>query len=622
MIGLAVWAVLFGTLNGFAAAPDSGAQSLALDSAGEQAEIIGSNFKTVARFKTAPGPASVVPSQTDRGYLLLCRGNFTITKKIKSAGTIMSLGPDLKPNGRRFDLPGAVTQDFYLQDRGIWIIVTTVDNGQMQGRIVVFDLKSETGKVFDLNSPAVSYQFDPGRKQLAVGTLGGKTGGPELVLLNLANLQVKSFPVGLNPVAYFSGPETLMVVAGGFRKGQPYPEGMLVAKTETVTPANVTFINLATGATSQTELGISPVVVLQDRANPAVYYLSASYMAPAAPATQSTPGKPQVNKANQTEEPETQTFNFFLSDWLKKLNESQQTQAEQKPEDAKAADAKAKQPKTEPISVVYQFQGDQLLAKTELPIESFQMTQAANGNLCVTSRDYLALLSHELKLLSVTDFELKVDEVLTNGSTGYVSIINSNFINVFDLTTGRRVEQLKIANSMFGSISLGKQGPGELPPVGAIPELSDDKTLGAFKNSRLFMTADPSRIYALSNGSALVTIDSSSRRILNTLKIGGTLVGMHPTPNGRFIVVTTDSDCYLVDPTQKRPALRVQLARPGLSSSLNNPVLPTYAYYSPDGRWLTITSWGSRYVVDTLDATLVTSSATVGDTPVVVWPVR
>ncbi len=632
IIGLAVLAGLFGTLNGFAAPPDSGSQSLALDSAGEQVEIIGSNFKTVTRFKTAPGPASLVPSQTDNGYLLLCRGNFTITKKIKSAGTIMSLGADLKPNGRRFDLPGAVTQDFYLKDRGIWVIVTTVDSGELQGRIVIFDLKSETSKAFNLNSPAVSYQFDPGRKLLAIGTLGqGKTSGPELTVLNLDNLQLKSYPVGLNPVGYFTGPETLMVVAGGFRKGQPYPEGMLVAQTETLTRANITFINLATGVTSQTELGISPVVVLQDRTDPAVYYVSASYIAPASPATQSTSGSPQVNKNNQSqnEESETQTFNFFLSDWLKKFNESQLAQEEQQKEESKNAQntktntpAKAEKAKIDPVSVVYQFKGDQLLAKAELPIESFQMTQAANGNLCITSRDYLALLNQELKLLSITDFELAVDELLTNGNTGYVSIMNSNFLNIFDLATGRRIEQLKIANSMFGSISLGKQGPGELPPVGAIPAISDDKTGVTPKNNRLFMTANPARIYALSNGSALVTLDPQTRKILNTLKLGGAPTGMHLTPNGRYIVVTTDSDWYLVDPTQKRPALRVQLARPALTSSLNNLALPTYGFYSPDGRWLAITSWGSRYVVDTANATLMANSATIGDNPVILWPAR
>jgi hypothetical protein len=163
-------------------------------------------------------------------YLLMNRG------AKKAPGGLTLLNSSFKPISSPKELPGIVVLDFYLKESGRWLLFTvSSDNNNPVSKLTCYDLKTEETTSISLNGPPVAYRFNEDRTELAVGTLGNaKNKAPaELALIDLAQKQIKRFPVSANPGAIYQTASGKIVVAcGGFRNNQKYPSKISLEKTD------------------------------------------------------------------------------------------------------------------------------------------------------------------------------------------------------------------------------------------------------------------------------------------------------------------------------------------------------------------------------------------------------
>jgi hypothetical protein len=132
-------------------------------------------------------------------------------------------------------------------------------------------------------------------------------------------------------------------------------------------------------------------------------------------------------------------------------------------------------------------------------------------------------------------------------------------------------------------------------------------------NNRVIITKDFSRIYSLTNSTEISGRElATGKKVSSTKILQGKPYNIHFTPDGKFIVVATDTTWYLLDPNQNEPKLAIPLFHGNELDAMNqkgrhkgNPLVDTTSYYSPDGNLLIISSHGSFYFVDCQECKLI-----------------
>jgi YVTN family beta-propeller protein len=154
---------------------------------------------------------------------------------------------------------------------------------------------------------------------------------------------------------------------------------------------------------------------------------------------------------------------------------------------------------------------------------------------------------------------------------------------------------------------------GEIQPAiaGAVVP-ADDKKVGSPLNRRMVFTEDYMTLYVLFN-SEVAVVDLKTNQVKANIKFGlGNPYGIHTTPNGRFVVVPTDSIWYFIDPKQPKPVLQLKL------SDVND--APGIGYYSPNGQTLVIPYNNQLFIIDAVNAKLIGRTNAKTNLPLIAWP--
>ncbi|MGE5581589.1 MAG: YncE family protein [Bacillota bacterium] len=496
--GLSLCLLLLLPLNAQAAPPSF----LLLDQLGNRVEVVGADFKLISSFNTGPAPTSIVSLPDGQGYLLLCRGSATIFGGFSKSGSLLYLDSQLKPGAKNVSLPGIVVTDIYLKDTATWIIVTKNKNGApTPAAIDIFNLQTGSDTRFDLNSIPTAYRFNSDNSELALTTIGSPKSPPQLVLLQLADLKLKTFPVAANPGGiYFINKQQIMVACGGFRPSSNYSSAIPVEKLDKSVNASLYWIDTESGAAKITPLGYSPLVVVQDENQPEVFYTACSDIA--------------YGKESEG------TF--------RKIKDGE------------------------------------ILSEVKFPAEATQLIQTQQGTICLLGREEFFLLNQEgTALLANQNFGLKVAKILlnTDETRGYLSVVNSSSMSEINLQTGEIVQKLKIRGSgLSGLLNIGNLLPDALPPVSGTPKPADDKPIWAAVNEQVLLNNEQSLIYSLASNGEVRALDTKTGQIISSVKFRqGKPYGIHLTPDQKYLVIATDSIWYLVDPVKNRIQLKIPL---------------------------------------------------------------
>lgn len=544
-------------LNSRAASPDF----LILNQLSNQVTVVGSDFKPLHSFKAGPGLNVLKPLPDGKGYGLLCNGSKNLLGNVSTPGELFLLDSNLHPTGQKISLPGLVIQNYFLKASSIWAIITQNKTAsplmRPKATITLVDLKNSTESDFEANSVPTSYQFNSDRSLLALTVLGSSAENipAQCLLIDLNLRTMKSYPVSANPGGiYFINERNILVACGGFGNPSRYSSTLPIERfDDKPVNASLHWIDITTGQEQMTSLGYSPMVVVQDQ-----------------------------NFAD--------TFYVVSRDKID-------------------SDGSLSQ------STFSQFSNGTLRSEIKLPTDIVQLTQVKSDNICLYGRnDFYIIHPADEKILNHLTYNLEIEKLLLNEdkSVGYVTAINSNYVDKIDLITGKLQFKFKISSSLFGGIGLSGLFPKKLPPVaGMIPPVDDDAYLVS-TNNRVLMTDDFNRLYALASRSEVIGVDLSTGLQISSCTFNmGKSFGIHFTPDKKLIVVETDAIWYLLNPEQKKPVFSLPL------SSTNT--FPQPAYYSPDGSILAIQNNGYFYFVDCQNARLAGKLRTKYQKAMIAW---
>ncbi len=541
-------------LNSRAASPNF----LIMDQLSNQVSIVGSDFEPLYSFKAGPGPNVLKPLPDGKGYGLLCNGSKNLLGNVSTPGVLFILDSNLHPTGQKINLPGLVVQNYFLKASSTWIIITqnkTANSlNKFKATIALVDLKSGTETYFEINSIPTSYQFNSNRSLLALTVLASsdKSIPAQCLIIDLNLRTMKSYSVSANPGGiYFINEHKILVACGGFGNPSRYSSALPIERLDKPVNASLHWIDITTGQEQITSLGYSPIVVIQDQ--------------------------------NTTD-----TFYVTSCDTIDS-NVSQSTFAH--------------------------FSDGTLRSEIKLPTDIVQLTQVKSDNICLYGRhDFYIIHPADGKILNHLTYDLEIEKLLLSEdkNVGYVTAINSNYVDKIDLTTGKLQFKFKISSSLFGGIGLSGLFPKKLPPVGGmIPPVDDDANLVS-TNNRVLMNDDFNRLYALASRSEVIGVDLSTGLQISSCAFNmGKSFGIHFSPDKKLIVVETDTIWYLLNPEQKKPVFSLPLSSANTFSQT--------AYYSPDGSILAIQNNGYFYFVDCQNARLAGKLRTKHQKAVIAW---
>lgn len=543
---------------------------MALDQITNSVEIYDANHKRVNTFKSPPKPARIVKNPNSGNYILMYRG------AKKTPGGLTFLDPSFKPVSGSKKLPGIVVQDFYLKETGQWLLFTvTSATDNPVANLTCYDLKTGETASIPLNGPPVTYRFNEDRTQLAVGTLSNaKNKVPaELALIDLAQKQIKSFPVSANPGAIYQTASGKMVVAcGGFRNNQRYPSKILLEKTDSAEFAKLHWIDTATGATEVIQLEYSPLLIAQDQINTETFYAVC---------------------ANVYDDPNQEALGITLGSILN--SDSNQ-----------------------PAATFYKIVSGKIEASLKLQNQPNLLIQTSSTTVCLQGEKELSIIDLSgpaPKLMEYTSSK-DIDEFLfnNNGNIGYLSNINSNNLNIIDLKTGKEIRTIKISNSFYlGKVFLKFFGSG-FPPVIQSDPVKPLETAYRSENRRMFFAKDFSHLYVLAGAPEVSVIDLQTNEVKSVIKFNDTQYGIHPTPDGKYITVAAENGWHLLDPTKTNPVLSLNL-NPEESEQG-----PENGYYSPNGNLLVVPFKNYLHLIDPVQGISLGKIRTKSTSPIIIWP--
>ena len=518
-------------------------------------EVIGASQKIDASFNLGPKPLSFLSLPDQNGYLAIYRGSTKFLGDGITPGSLVYLDQQYKPTGKRLVLPGIVLNNYYLKDTATLIVITASGDSEfLKGTLSLCNLQSGTLQSINLDSIPGVYRLTPDQKQLAIATIGNAAAKitPKLSLIDLASLQSSSFPVSVNPGAiFFLKDQKLLVACGGFRDNQKYPENTIIDRPVNSVPAKLHFIDPVSGKNEALAAGYSPLSVLQDHQDPDLIYTAS-------------------NKA-------------AVSDT--------------------------------PAGIFMKVSAAQVLSKLDFPGEPVELVQAKQGNLCIRAYEAFFLISpQEPKLITKINYELRTDSLILNeaNTSGILTVVNSKYFDLIDLRSGQYSKLEFGSSKLLGEVNLSNLFRTPYPAVTGFEPFPQTQSKNISPTYRMFLGTDPNQLFIVSN-SSLNLVDLSTKGIIAKIKFDGTYYGIHPTPNHKFVVVSTDTKWYLMDPQCKTRVLEVNLSK-------KDEPAPRSGFYSPDGNLLVIPTRNSLHLIDTQSGKYLGKIQTKIDYATILWP--
>lgn len=533
---------------------------VALDPIGNRMEIFGADLKSAGFVKTGPRPYNVKPLPDHTGYVLLYLGSETMVGAMKDPGGILYLDNQMNPTSRKITFSGLVISEFYDKELNTWFVFTA-ENPKSENTthtLNIVQLQDGTVQTVSLTSAPAFFKIKDASK-LAVATVGNSEAKikPELFLIDLTTLACDTYPLTLNPGAiFFIDNDRLLVACGGYHKSQNYLFNLFESSdTQTTEPATLHLVNTRLKTVKTITTGYSPLAIIQDQSKPDVFYFAS------------------------TAEPNS----------------------------------------SEPSGLVQVLSGDVVTAQLQIDTEPVYLAQARTGNLCILGRDEFFLIDPvNSKIVTKLKYDLKIDalRLSPDGKTGYLTNVNSNYMDIINLSDGNRQVRLKIGKpSILGSFSLNKLINNAYPPVIGMQKRLQRNPERISRNYRMVPVTDSETMYVTSSNSEVIIVDLKNNTLKGSLKFKGFgFGGIHLTPNSKYIVVPTSSYWNLLKPDQAKPVLSL------LINNDDDKSAPENGYYSPDGSLLVIPFEKSIYVINTDAGKFLGRLKSKIENPIIVWP--
>ena len=522
----------------------------------------------IKSFKAGPKPERVIANQDNGGYILMHRG----AKKKPGGLTILDQAFNTLT---RKELPGIVVQDFYLKETGLWLLFTvSSDKDSPDSNLTYYDLKTGATDTIRLNGQPVVYRFNEDQTELAIGTLGNsKNKVPaELVLIDLTQKQVRSFPVSANPGAIFkTASGKIMVACGGFRNSQRYPSKMPLEQTATAELAKLHWIDTLSGATELLQLEYSPLLISQDQYDLDTFYAVSS---------------------NVYGDPNEEKLGIVLGS------------------DYSVTD--------KPEATFYIITSGKIVATLDLQKQPHRLIQTSPDRICLQGGKELLIIdvSGPTPKRLAYQHDRSIDEFLINndGTIAYLSNSNSNYLNIIDLKAGKEIKTLKISDSFYiGKLFFNFLGSG-FPPVIGSSSVQPFKRTNPSENRRMFFTKDYTHLYVLAGAPEVAVIDLQTNEVKSLIKFKDTQYGIHPCPDGKYIVVAAENGWHLLDPATAQTIFSLNFR---LEEDEQG---PEKGYYSPNGELLIVPFKNYLYLIDPIRGSSLGKTRTKALNPLIVWP--
>ena len=523
----------------------------------------------IRSFKSEPKPARVIENPDKGDYILMYRG------AKKKSGGLTFLDQAFKTIARK-ELPGIVVQDFYLKETGLWLLFTvTSDKDNPASNLTCYDLKTQEVTTIALNGPPAVYRFNEDQTELAVGTLGNSEANipAQLVLIDLTQKQARNFPISANPGAIYQTASGKIVVAcGGFRNSQKYPSKLPLERTASAEMAELHWIDTVTGATEITQLGYSPLLISQDRNDSDTFYAVC---------------------AEVYGDPNEEQMGITIGSVLN-------------------SDA------NRPAATFYQINSGQISAELKLQNQPNSLVQPSSGTVCLQGEEEVLIINVSEPLPNLLEYkhDRDIDEILYNndGTIGYLSGSNSNYLNIIDLKTGQAIKTIKISDSFYiGKLFIKFFGSGSLPVIPS-PAAETLATGNSVENRRMVFAKDYSHLYILAGAPEVAVIDLQTNEVRSLIKFKDTQYGIHPSPNGNYIVVAAENGWHLLDPASAKPIFSLNFRLEETEQG------PEKGYYCPNGDLLVIPFKNYLYLINPVQGSSFGKIRTKAIAPLIVWP--
>jgi hypothetical protein len=542
------------------------------DPVSNRLEVVDSNLKSVVKFNFDSKPLNLKRLPDQRGYLLLLKGVAKIFKTASHSAALVYFDQQLRPTGRRIELPGEVVKEVYFEQANLWLIVTS------QAKQTILNLvnpNSGTKRQLELEATPDLLELSPDGNQLAL-SVPDKQVGATIKLIDFKQARIQSFPVGIFPGALYFGDSGQIFVAGGATRRAPKKLFSLKTSDAATSHAQLITINFESGQNASLPLGEIPVTIIQDQNNPAIFY--------------------SLNSISAKQPPS------------------------KSPDDSKAPVP------AESNSTLRLINGGKETAIIELPGKITQIVQAPSGNICLLGQSRFLLFDPEAAQLIANigaESKLETISVSPSGKLGYLRSDKGCSLQIIDLLSGKQLKKIESRPpALIDQLQLLDLSPYLFPTnPPAVSGIS--KTMArqptAPVNRQVIVDEAQGRIYQLASRKELLISDLQSNQPVNSVKLNDTALGFHLVPHSNLIMAFTKQAWCLIDPQKTAPVLTVKINLSSFDNDRHNRIARN-GYYSPDGTHLAIPCNNRIYLVKTDTRQLLGQIKTKAQEPVIFWP--
>jgi hypothetical protein len=568
--------ILFGvtSFSRASAAPDRPG-FLICDPISNRLELVDPDLKSINRFKIDSKLLKLKRLPKQREYLLLLQGaTAKFSKKIKRPGKLVYYNQQFQPAGRQIELPGKVVTEAYLDQANCWLIITTQTNRTVLNLV---DPVFGSNRQFELEAPPDLLQLNADAGLLALSIVNDHNRAT-IKIINLKQATSQEFAVTDIPGALYFGASDQIIVAGSPNPNAPKKHSFWKATPDfRPSSAQLTIIDIKSGQQESLPLGETPVTLIQDRANPAVFYsISTNY----------------DKQSNQT----------FGAD-------------------------PSERNKLQPVGSTFRViaRGREIV-QVKLAAVADRISQAPSGNICLLGQSRFWLFDpHAAKLIAESSTDSKFDSISFSfsGQLGYLSSKKGFVLQLIDLSSGKQLTKITAASpTLLEQLQLTLDwkalfSNNGTAAVSGVTNIQTNQPILQPSNRQIAIDEGRNRIFRFSKRSKLGISDLKTGQSAGSVKFNDNALGLHLIPHSDYITVVTKKVWYLIDPQKSNPILTVRLDFPG--SDADGVISPPKSYYSPDGALLAIFFNQQLYLVKTAPGQLLGKKKTKAQNPSVFW---
>jgi hypothetical protein len=554
----------------WSAAPET--EFLVVNPDSKRLEVVDSTLKSVAKLHFRSKPLKLKRLSEQHEYLLLLQGSKN-SKKANRSAALVYYDRMFRPTGRRVELPGAVVTEEYLDQVNLWLIVTS------QAKQTILNLVNPNSGVksqFGLEAPPDLLELSPDGTRLALGVADPQS-GPTIKLIDLKQSQIQNIPVPIFPGAlYFGNPDQIIVAGSTARPSRKWFLGM-AATNATPADAQLITINIESGQSTSLPLGKTPVTIIQDQNNSAVFYsLNNNISAQQQPAKSNNDSKtPSPAATNST---------------LRIINQGKES------------------------------------AQFELTGAITRIVQAPSGNICLLGQSRFLIFDPQAKKLIAnigTESKFVTVSFSPSGNLGFLLSEKGCRLQLIDLLSGKQLTKVESSQpSLIDQLQTLDISPylfRTTPPAvsGTSRTITRQPTTPA--NRQVIVDETRGRIYQLASRRKLSIIDLKTNQPVNTVKLKESVLGFHLIPHSNYLALVTKQTWYLIDPQKTAPVLTVKINLSNGNDDRHIRIAQT-GYYSPDGTRLAISCNNRIYLVKTDTCQLLGQIRIKTAKPMIFWP--